>query len=107
MTEPRPVEITIGGHKLRVTSEHPEAYTKEVAAYFDAALARIRTELPTMDAHRAAILAGLAITDELFQALGQNEATGARLESVMQRLVRMLPPAKRGLRAQDAVAPGS
>lgn len=106
MTDPRPVEVTIGGHKLRVSSEHPEAYTREVAAYFDAALARIRAELPTMDAHRAAILAGMAITDELFQARGAVQATDARLESVMQRLLRMLPPAKRGLRAQDVVAPG-
>ncbi len=107
MTDPRAVEVTIGGHKLRVSSELPEAYTREVAAYFDAALVRIRTELPTMDAHRAAILAGLAITDELFQARTANSTTAHRLESVMERLVRLLPPSKRGLRAQDAVAPGN
>jgi hypothetical protein len=61
----------------------------------------------TVDAHRAAILAGLAITDELFQARAANSETARRLESVMERLVRLLPPSKRGFRAQDAVAPGS
>jgi len=101
MSEARPVEITIGGHKLRVSSELPEEYTREVAAYFDAALARIRGEIPTVDAHRAAILAGLAITDELFQARAANSTTAHRLESVMERLARLLPPAKRGSPARD------
>jgi cell division protein ZapA (FtsZ GTPase activity inhibitor) len=107
MKEARSVEVTIGGHKLRVSSELPEEYTREVAAYLDAALARIRAEVPTVDAHRAAILAGLAITDELFQARTVNSTTAHRLQTVMERLVRLLPPAKRGSLAQDAVAPGS
>jgi cell division protein ZapA (FtsZ GTPase activity inhibitor) len=106
VSEARPVEVTIGGHKLRVSSDLPEEYTREVAAYFDAALARIRAEIPTVDAHRAAILAGLAITDELFQARTANSTTAHRLELVMERLVRLLPPAKRGSPTRDAVAPG-
>ena len=90
-----------------MTSDHPEEYTREVAAYYDAALSRIRAELPTVDAHRAAILAGLAITDELFQARTANDNTAERLSSVMERLARLLPPAKRGLKAQDTIAPGN
>ena len=107
MSAPSSVEVTIGGHKLRVSSDHPEAYTREVAAYYDAALTRIRAELPTVDAHRAAILAGLAITDELFQARTANESIAERLTSVMDRLARLLPPAKRGSKAQDTIAPGN
>lgn len=98
------VEVTIGGHKLLVSSEHPAEYTREVAAHFDAALTKIRTTLPTVDAHRAAILAGLAVTDELFRARQAGTATAGRIEAVTEQLARLLPPAKRGSKAQDAVA---
>ena len=62
------VRVTIGGEEYTVRSELPPEYTREVAAYFDAALKRVRDSLPAMEAHKIAILAGLAITDELFQA---------------------------------------
>jgi len=69
MSAPRhSVKIQLGGTELTVSSEHPPEYTREVAAHFDAVLARIRGSIPSVDAHRAALLAGLAITDELFQA---------------------------------------
>lgn len=99
-----PVEVSIGGHKLLVSSEHPPEYTREVAAHFDLALAKIRAMLPTVDAHRAAILAGLAVTDELFQARQADPATVGRIEGITEQLARLLPPAKRGSKAQDAVA---
>ena len=53
-------------------------YTQEVAAYFD----QLPPEHPerrmtTVDAHKVAILAGLAVTDELFQARrGDTEMAG-------------------------------
>jgi len=104
----KPVEVVIGGHRLLVSSDHPAEYTREVAEYFDAALQRIRAALPTVDAHRATILAALAVTDELFQARHADSATARRLEAVTEQLARLLPPLKRGggPRAQDAVAPG-
>jgi cell division protein ZapA (FtsZ GTPase activity inhibitor) len=98
------VEVTIGGQKLRVSSDHPAEYTREVAAHYEAALQRIRASLPTIDAHRAAILAGLAVTDELFQARQTDSATVGRIEAVREQLARLLPPSKRGPKAQDAVA---
>ncbi|HSE53378.1 MAG TPA: cell division protein ZapA, partial [Gemmatimonadales bacterium] len=58
------VKIQLGGTELTVSSEHTPEYTREVAAHFDAVLARIRASVPSVDAHRAALLAGLAITDE-------------------------------------------
>lgn len=98
------VEVIIGGQKLLVSSDHPAEYTREVAAHFGAALAKIRDALPTVDAHRAAILAGLAVTDELFQARQADAATVDRIEAVTEQLARLLPPAKRGTKAQDPVA---
>lgn len=62
------VRVTIGGEDFTVRSELPPEYTREVAAYLDAALKRVRDSLPMVETHKAAILAALAITDELFQA---------------------------------------
>jgi cell division protein ZapA len=101
---PGPVEVTIGGHRLLVSSDHPAEYTRSVAAYFDASLARIRAALPTVDNQRAAILAALAVTDELFQARQADEATVGRIQAVEDQLARLLPPSKRGGRTADPVA---
>jgi len=94
--------VTLGGTELTVSSEHPPEYIRDVAAYFDAALARIRGSVPSVDAHKAALLAGLAMTDELFQARRGDGDQAARLAGLTERLARVLPPAKRGGRAAGA-----
>ena len=77
----------------------PPEYTREVAAYFDAALKRVRDSLPSVESHKIAILAGLAITDELFQARRGDRDIAARVTALADELARLLPPAKRGKRA--------
>lgn len=96
------VKIQLGGTELTVSSEHPPEYTREVAAHFDAVLARIRGSIPSVDAHRAALLAGLAITDELFQARQGDAEQSARLTGLTERLTRLLPAGKRGGAAKGA-----
>lgn len=96
------VKIQLGGIELTVSSEHPPEYTREVAAHFDAVLMRIRGSVPSVDAHRAALLAGLAITDELFQARQGDAEQSARLSGLTERLTRLLPAAKRGGSAKGA-----
>lgn len=93
------VRVFIGGEEYTVRSEVPPEYTREVAAYLDAALRRVRDSLPMVESHKAAILAGLAITDELFQARRGDQEAAARLSSMADDLARLLPPAKRGHRA--------
>ncbi|MHB1327135.1 MAG: cell division protein ZapA [Gemmatimonadales bacterium] len=90
MSNSRPVEVVIGGHKLLVSSDHPPEYTKAVADHFDQAFQRIREALPTVDAHRAAILAGLAVTDELFQARQAGTGTADRVRAVAARLEQLV-----------------
>lgn len=96
------VKIQLGGTELTVSSEHPPEYTRDVAAHFDAVLTRIRGSVPSVDAHRAALLAGLAITDELFQARQGDAEQSARLSGLTERLTRLLPAAKRGGSAKGA-----
>ena len=93
------VRVFIGGEEYTVRSEVPPEYTREVAAYLDAALKRVRDSLPMVESHKAAVLAGLAITDELFQARRGDQEMAARLSSMADELARLLPPAKRGHRA--------
>src|ERR671912_2747838 len=93
------VRVTIGGEEYTVRSEVPPEYTREVAAYLDAALKRVRDSLPMVESHKAAILAGLSITDELFQARRGDREAADRLSAMADDLARLLPPAKRGTRA--------
>jgi cell division protein ZapA len=92
------VRVTIGGEELTVRSELPPEYTREVAAYLDAALKRVRDSLPLVDVQKAAILAALAITDELFQARRSDREIANRMTALADDLSRLLPPAKRGKR---------
>jgi cell division protein ZapA len=92
------VKVVIGGEEFTVRSELPPEY-REVAAYLDAALKRVRDSLPMVETHKAAILAALAITDELFQARRGDRQIADRLSHLSDEFARMLPPAKRGSRA--------
>jgi cell division protein ZapA len=52
-----------------------------------------------VESHKAAILAALSITDELFQARRGDREVADRLSVMADDLARLLPPAKRGTRA--------
>ena len=93
------VRVIIGGEEYTVCSELAPDYTREVAAYLDAALKRVRDSLPMVETQKAAILAALAITDELFQARRGDRDVADRLTAMADDLARLLPPAKRGTRA--------
>lgn len=103
MTAPKQtVRVVVGGEELAVRSEAAPEYTREVASYFDDALRQIRAMSPTLEAHKAAILAGLAVTDQLFRARRGDGELSARLSTLADELTRLLPPAKRGAKASSA-----
>lgn len=93
------VRVVVGGEELNVRSELPPEYTREVAAYYDDALRHIRAMAPAIEAHKAAILAGLAVTDELFRSRRADAETATRIDGLTEDLARLLPPAKRGSRS--------
>jgi cell division protein ZapA len=98
------VRVIIGGEEYTVRSELPPEYTREVAAYLDAALKRVRDSLPSVETHKAAILAALAITDELFQARRGDREIATRITAMADDLARLLPPAKRGSRVSGTLS---
>jgi len=84
-----PVTVRIGGedHTIRANVE-PE-YTRRCAKWVDDRITEIKSQLGLIESHKAAILAALSITDEMFQARAQIEevqdsaskrARGLRLE---------------------------
>jgi cell division protein ZapA (FtsZ GTPase activity inhibitor) len=92
MTAPRnAVKVNIGGEEFTVRSELPPEYTQEVAAYFDQMLRSIRSGMTTGEAHKVAILAGLAVTDELFQARRGDTEMAGRIHSLVEELTRVAP----------------
>jgi len=89
------VRVMIGGEEYTVRSDLPPEYTREVAAYLDQALKKVFCQGPLVETHKAAILAALDITNELFQAKKGEREVAARLAAVTDDLAKMLPPGKR------------
>lgn len=94
------VRVMIGGEEYTVRSDLPPDYTREVAAYVDQALKKVLGQGAIVESHKAAILAALDITNELFQARRGEHEVAARVAALADDVSRMLPPGKR--RAMEA-----
>jgi cell division protein ZapA len=90
------VKVEILGESYAIRSEAAPEHTKAVAEYLDKAIRQILSGGAVIEANRAAILAALQITSELFQARDANLAVTAAMHSLSSDVRHMLPPAKRG-----------
>lgn len=98
------VKVNIGNDEYTLRSDRPVEYTKAVAEHVDHALKDVLSSGAMVETHKAAILAALAITDELFQARQSQQDMADRLTTLSTELSRLLPPAKRGSRATGSIA---
>ncbi|MGH7568789.1 MAG: cell division protein ZapA [Gemmatimonadales bacterium] len=94
-TKKHAVKVMIGGEEYTVRSDLPPEYTRDVAAFVDQALKKVLSQGPLVETHKAAILAALAITDELFQARKGEREVAARIAALADDFAKMLPPGKR------------
>jgi cell division protein ZapA (FtsZ GTPase activity inhibitor) len=92
------VRVQVGGEDLQLRTELPPDYAREVAAHFDDALRKIRAASPSIEAYKAAILAGLSVTDELFRARTADGEVASRITALSDEITRLLPPTKRASR---------
>ena len=99
------VKVRIGSEEYALRSDRSEEYTRSVAQRVDRALKEVLGAGAIVESQKAAILAALAIADELFQARQTQAELGQRLERLTQEIARLLPPAKRPSRATGAFAP--
>ena len=89
------VKVRIGSEEYSLRSDRPEEYTRAVAEHVDRALREILASGAIVESHKAAVLAALAIADELFQERRLQADMTERLAHLSGELARLLPPAKR------------
>ena len=97
------VKVRIGSEEYSLRSDRSEAHTRAVAEYVDRALQEVQRS-GVVETHKAAILAALAVADELFQARQARADVARRLTQVSEELQRMLPPARRTSRVSGSIA---
>jgi cell division protein ZapA len=89
------VRVTIVGEEYSIKSEMPPDHTRAVAQYLDQAIRKVMNSGSVVESQRAAILAALQITSELFQAREAAEDVDESMRSLGSEIRRWLPPAKR------------
>jgi cell division protein ZapA len=92
------IRVTILNDEYAIRSDESPEHTRVVADYLDQAIRRVLDTGNVVETNRAAILAALQITGELFAARagsGSSDMT-SRLRALSAEVRRMLPPGKRG-----------
>ena len=90
-TKRNAVKVMIGGEEYTVRSDLSPEYTREVAGYVDQALKKVLSQGGLVETHKAAILAALDITNELFQAKKGEREVAARITALADDFAKMLP----------------
>ena len=89
MTERNPttvVTVDIAGEEYAIRSHASPEYTRECASYVDQTIAEILRGGSLIQAHKAGILAALAVTDQLFQARREAEMLRAEVARTAAKL---------------------
>lgn len=89
------VRVSIQDEEYAIRSDVSPERTRAVAKYLDEAIQRVLDTGSVVESNRAAILAALQITGELFEARQESDIT-ERIEALSSEVRRLLPPAKRG-----------
>jgi len=87
--------VTICGEDYTIRSDSPPEHTRAVAAYVDAKIQEVLESATVVESHKAAILAALQVTDELFEARAERGELADLMHTLSGELRRWLPPAKR------------
>src|SRR3954451_14277748 len=89
------VKVTIVGQELTIRSEASPEHTRDVAASVDKTIRSIMNSGAVVESSRAAILAALQITDELFRARAAQNELNESMDALSSEVRHWLPPAKR------------
>lgn len=90
------VRVRIVGEEYTLRTEATTSHTEAVAEHVDRTIRAIISSGATVETHKAAILAALQITDELFRERAAAEAITTDLRQLASDLRPLLPPAQRG-----------
>jgi cell division protein ZapA len=91
-------KVQIFGQVFPIQGELDEAYVQKLAAYVDEKMRAIADMTPTVDTQKVAILAALAIADELHSL---RKERGEREELLKEQAERCLTLVERALKQAD------
>lgn len=90
------VRVMIVGEEYAIRSDAPPEHTRAVAQHVDRAIRTIMNSGMVVESHKAAILAALQITDELFRLRDSQAELAEEMRALSADVRRWLPPARRG-----------
>jgi cell division protein ZapA len=89
------VRVTILGDEYSIRSDQSPERTRIIAEHVDNVIKQTMKAGNIVDAQKAAILAALSITDELFDAREAGEDLAGTMKRLSSEIRPWLPPAKR------------
>ena len=89
------VRVSIVGEEYAIRSDASPEHTRAVAQYVDRAIRTVMNSGMVVESHKAAILAALQITDQLFSARQARAEIADGMQALAADVRRWLPPAKR------------
>ncbi|MGI8401697.1 MAG: cell division protein ZapA [Gemmatimonadaceae bacterium] len=89
------VRVTILGDEYSIRSDVSPERTRAVAEHVDNVIKQTMRAGNIVEAQKAAILAALSITDELFDAREAGDALAGSMKQLSAEIRPWLPPAKR------------
>jgi cell division protein ZapA len=89
------VKVSILGDEYSIRSDASPEQTRAVAEYVDKVIRQIMAGSQMVESHKAAILAALSITGELFEARDGGYALAGSMQKLSNEVRPWLPPAKR------------
>ena len=89
------VKVEILGESYVLRTEAAPEHTRAVAEHLDKAIRQILSGGSAIESNRAAILAALQITSELFEARDANGTLVGAMNGLASDVRRLLPPGKR------------
>lgn len=98
------VRVRIVGEEYTLRTDASPDHTRQVADYVDKSIRAVLSSGATVEAHKAAILAALQITDDLFKERAAGEAITSEIRQLSNEIRPLLPPDKRG---DDANTPAT
>ena len=96
--------VRIVGEEYTIRSDVPPEVTRAIADHVDATIRKVLENPAITDPGKAAILAAMSITDELFKERERGAEVAERMQSLSGELRRWLPPAKRVTNATGIAA---
>lgn len=89
------VKVRIVGEEYSIRTDASPEHTRAVADHVDVTIRAIMEGGPLTETLKAAILAALQITDELFKERAASDELAAEMRQLANDVRPLLPPAKR------------